>query len=268
MKKRKPAPKPIPGPGMRARPQPAPDFNYDSAMASQMYQNLMDYQMQNFAAQNATTSATAGLAATLAGAAQRQNPGDFVDTRLPGKNYAQDMIDYIDPSTGEITSRTRGVAPGPNSRFIPIRQYTPMDNQQQNVPLQRIAIERPNLSPESQARQALQRNLAQLQAKYNMLPSQNQQQNVPTPMPIQTPQSAAANQALSQAGLGGGIPSPVQQGTAQQQQAMQNYQNLLSQGAANYQAAMQQPISPAMRGPTPTQRKPSTSSFQTPRPFG
>lgn len=108
---------------------------------------------------------------------------------------------------------------------------------------------------------------AQLQAR-NMLPSQNQQQNVPTLMPIQTPQSAAANQALSQAGLGGGIPSPVQQGTAQQQQAMQNYQNFLSQGTANYQAAMQQPFSPAMPKPMPAPKKPSTSSFQTPRPFG
>ena len=186
MRKRKPAPKlpapkPTPKPSPKPRPLPAPAPvpdrtimpipNYDAAMAQQMYQNLMDYQAQNYAAMQASQPAGFGSMA------------------------------------------------------------------------------------------------AQLQAR-NMLPSQNQQQNVPTLMPIQTPQSAAANQALSQAGLGGGIPSPVQQGTAQQQQAMQNYQNFLSQGAANYQAAMQQPFSPSMRPATPTPRKPSTSSFQTPRPLG
>jgi hypothetical protein len=29
------------------------------------------------------------------------------------------MVDYIDPATGERTSRTRGVVPGPGSRFVP-----------------------------------------------------------------------------------------------------------------------------------------------------
>jgi len=50
------------------------------------------------------------------------------------------------------------------------------------------------------------------------------------------------------------------------QQAMQNYQNLVGQGIANMQAMGR--ITPPGQLPNQPQRKPSTSSFQTPRPFG
>lgn len=72
-------------------------------------------------------------------------------------------------------------------------------------------------------------------------------------------------------------PTPIQMPVVQQnrqptpfgqvnQKAMQNYQNLVGQGIANMQAMGR--ITPPGQLPNQPQRKPSTSSFQTPRPFG
>ena len=61
----------------------------------------------------------------------------------------------------------------------------------------------------------------------------------------------------------GTMPNIPQQNATNINQAMQTYQNLLNQGAANYQAAMQQPLSPSMGGAAPAKRKSSTS-FRTP----
>jgi hypothetical protein len=47
---------------------------------------------------------------------------DFIDNRDPNRQYTQDRVDYIDPATGERTSRTRGVVPAPGSRFVPANQ--------------------------------------------------------------------------------------------------------------------------------------------------
>ena len=57
---------------------------------------------------------------------ERPLPGtgpDFIDSRQPGYNYTADMVDYIDPATGERTSRTRGVVPSPGSRFVPVNRF-------------------------------------------------------------------------------------------------------------------------------------------------
>jgi len=57
---------------------------------------------------------------------ERPLPGtgpDFIDSRQPGYNYSADMVDYIDPATGERTSRTRGVVPSPGSRFVPVNRF-------------------------------------------------------------------------------------------------------------------------------------------------
>lgn len=59
---------------------------------------------------------------------------------------------------------------------------------------------------------------------------------------------------------------PVRPAAQPNQQAMQNYQNLVGQGIANMQAMGR--ITPPGQLPNQPQRKPSTSSFQTPRPFG
>ena len=48
---------------------------------------------------------------------------DFVDNRDPNKAYTMNMVDYIDPATGEVTSRTSGIKPAPGSRFV--RYYGP-----------------------------------------------------------------------------------------------------------------------------------------------
>lgn len=47
---------------------------------------------------------------------------DFIDSRDPNKKYTQDMVDYIDPATGEKVLRTRGVIPAPGSRFVRANQ--------------------------------------------------------------------------------------------------------------------------------------------------
>ena len=52
----------------------------------------------------------------------RPSGPDFVDNRKPGMNYTMNMIDYIDPATGEKASRTKGIVPGPGSRFVPAYQ--------------------------------------------------------------------------------------------------------------------------------------------------
>lgn len=49
----------------------------------------------------------------------RPSGQDFIDLRDPNRAYTADMVDYIDPATGERTSRTRGVVPAPGSRFVP-----------------------------------------------------------------------------------------------------------------------------------------------------
>lgn len=85
--------------------------------------------------------------------------------------------------------------------------------------------------------------------------------------PVQTIQPVAQfiTQSTNQAA---GIPQTGKQA----QQAMQNYQNLLAQGLANYQAqtypGQGQFGSMARPAQTSPQRKPSTPGFPTPKPFG
>lgn len=231
-------------------------------------------------------------------------PDDFVDKRNPGRQYTQDMIDYIDPSTGEITSRTRGIVPAPGSRFVPLRGASrpgriggayeeAMAQQTYNNLVQQqaafLAAQNALAPTPTSPQEGLASSLAALRAA----------QNAPalTPASLQEGLAVASRAANIQnqfqgsaRGVGelmpiqsqptmGTIPSPQnqqqipfqvnpQQNAANINQALQTYQNLFNQGAANYQAAMQQPLSPSMGGAAPAKRKPSTSSFQTPRPFG
>jgi hypothetical protein len=104
--------------GRQAAPTPPPerapvdmvrDPNFGSAMNRQDYANFMRDQRARLDAERAS------------GGNQ-----DFIDTRQPGSYYMTDMINYIDRLTGEETSRTRGVVPGPGSRFTPVvRPQTP-----------------------------------------------------------------------------------------------------------------------------------------------
>jgi hypothetical protein len=78
-------------------------------MAQQDYANLMRDQQARLAARLATERGQSGNQ-------------DFIDNRDPNRKYTQDMVDYIDPATGERTSRTRGVVPAPGSRFVRANQ--------------------------------------------------------------------------------------------------------------------------------------------------
>lgn len=101
--------------GKQAAPPPPPerapvdmvrDPNFDLAMNRQDYANFMRDQRARLDAERAS------------GGNQ-----DFIDARQPGFSYMTDMVDYIDPATGEKTSRTRGVVPAPGSRFVPVERF-------------------------------------------------------------------------------------------------------------------------------------------------
>jgi len=115
------------------RPQVSPG-NYNDLMARQNYDNFMREQMAVLAAQRASGQLEPGRMSPIpdgpvqnTGAAPSPR-GDFIDTREPGRNYLTDMVDYIDPATGENTSRTRGVVPAPGSRFVRVGSSMPVQN--------------------------------------------------------------------------------------------------------------------------------------------
>lgn len=98
--------------GKQAAPPPPPergfvdivrDPGFGSAMNRQDYENFMRDQRARLDAERAS------------GGNQ-----DFIDARQPGFSYMTDMVNYIDPVTGEKASRTRGIVPGPGSRFVPV----------------------------------------------------------------------------------------------------------------------------------------------------
>lgn len=129
--------------------------NFDAALAQQDFRNALAQSLANYNAQNYTSNGTGQLAANpnvpnlmpigglggmrpdQAGITEDQKKilddlmakrnataggQDFIDSRDPNKMYTQDMVDYIDPTTGEKVSRTRGVIPAPGSRFVPVNQ--------------------------------------------------------------------------------------------------------------------------------------------------
>jgi hypothetical protein len=99
--------------------------NFDAAMADVNYRNALAQSLANYRAQNYPTGATKQLSdieASTGAPIQTVGNQDFIDSRDPNKMYSMDMVDYIDPSTGEKVSRTRGVVPAPGSRFVPANQ--------------------------------------------------------------------------------------------------------------------------------------------------
>ena len=58
-------------------------------------------------------------AALTGGTAQPINDPEFIDLREPGKNYTMNMVNYVDPTTGQMVARTSGIVPRPGSRFVP-----------------------------------------------------------------------------------------------------------------------------------------------------
>jgi hypothetical protein len=99
--------------------------NFDAALAQQEYQNsIADFRARMLAEQNAADAMGVKYIATMGTSKPMQTEGnqDFIDSRDPNKKYTMDMVDYIDPATGEKVSRTRGVVPAPGSRFVPANQ--------------------------------------------------------------------------------------------------------------------------------------------------
>jgi hypothetical protein len=156
-------------------------------------------------------------------AMQTEGNQDFIDARDPNKMYSMNMVDYIDPATGEKVSRTNGVVPAPGSRFVPANQAGLINELQRN--------QNPIGGPGGQ--QSTNPMAGYMPVDPN--------KNMPRLMPIQTPGSNALNQDLANRGMGGGIPTPIpeapQGAMASQYQtpqgaqaAMSDYNKMLQQG--------------------------------------
>ena len=267
----KPAPKPRPTPKPLPRPRPAPldlvrNPNFDSAMAQQNYQNSL-------AEQRARIDAERG----------RLGNQDFIDSRDPNRAYTADMVDYIDPATGERTSRTRGVVPAPGSRFVPANgnKFNPnLMPEEEEQRLDKLVADFAMQGAGQRESDIARRNAAMMQYDQAMraggagYAQVDPNTNMPRLMPIKIPGSDALNQDLANRGMGGGIPSPIPQG-----QQMQDYQNFLKQGMqrsdtlnqgamagfANMQPGMQVPQA-GVQVPQPGMQVPQAGIGQTQRP--
>ena len=62
-------------------------------------------------------------AALTSGTARPANDPEFIDSREPGKNYTANMVNYVDPTTGQMVARTNGIVPRPGSRFVPAENF-------------------------------------------------------------------------------------------------------------------------------------------------
>jgi len=230
---KKPAPKPVRKPAPRPTPKPAPldlvrNPNFDAAMSRQNYDNSIKEQRARMEAERSG-----------AGAARSGNQ-DFIDSRQPSYNYTADMVDYIDPATGERTSRTRGVVPSPGSRFVPVERFqTP-----NLMPIGGTGIsaeQMQNLTPER--RQALDQAMLSLDQFQRNLPNQMPidgqnatayQRNADGSLvPVQAPRPIEGDQRLPiQVGAQPNLPSNFI-GQVPQNAQMQNYNNFLQQGMQN-----------------------------------
>ena len=72
-------------------------------------------------------------AALTSGTARPANDPEFIDSREPGKNYTSNMVNYVDPTTGQMVARTAGIVPRPGGRFVPAENF-----QTPNQPIQAI----------------------------------------------------------------------------------------------------------------------------------
>jgi hypothetical protein len=192
--------------------------NFQAALAQRDYQNLMQQQLADIQARNLTEQNAVGMPKDVGSlgtsrAIQTAGSQDFIDSRDPNKMYTQDMVDYIDPLTGEKVSRTRGVVPAPGSRFVPANQvgmYKDQRGIQNPIPIGGLGAQKP-------MDQSIYDSLRDYQAG-----------TYPVPTTQNTPEFGKQFGQIPQ-GIGGLMPQ-IPQG---QQQQMQNYQNFLNQGMNN-----------------------------------
>jgi hypothetical protein len=194
---------------------------------------------------------------------------DFIDNRDPNKAYTMNMISYIDPATGEVTSRTNGIVPAPGSRFV--RYYGPSPQGlggEMSGYIHGYVPERGSGQLPPQGSQAPIYSIpsgemfnsqddAMQKAMYNDLMAQQftaaNANDMIQPTPVQ-PIPAQSKQPIPL------IPKQANN------QAMQNYSNILQQGVQNYASQMG---NPNFGMPKPTQQKNiSTSGYPSPKPFG
>ena len=217
----KPAPKPTPRPLPRSRASQLDlvrNPNFDAAMAQQDYANLMRDQRARLAAGQGT---------------QPAGNQDFIDSRDPNKMYTQDMVDYIDPATGERTSRTRGVVPTPGSRFVPANQAGLYNELQRNQnPIGGLGGQQSTNSTAGYVQVDPMAGMQNNPSIYDSLrPDYSQVGTVPMRSP-QNPNQMNFGQIAQ--GIGRLMPQ-IPQGQQQGARADQ-YQNFLQQGLANYAA--------------------------------
>jgi hypothetical protein len=62
-------------------------------------------------------------AALTSGTARPANDPEFIDSREPGKNYTANMVNYVDPTTGQMVARTSYMVPRSGSRFVPVDRF-------------------------------------------------------------------------------------------------------------------------------------------------
>jgi hypothetical protein len=241
--KRKPATKPALKPAARPTPKPLPrskpapldlvrNPNFNAAMAQQEYQNLVRQQSADIRArisaeQNAAEALGVKYIATMGTSKPMQTEGnqDFIDSRDPNKKYTQDMVDYIDPTTGEKTSRTRGVVPAPGSRFVPANQAGLINELQRNQ--NPIGGQQSTNSTAGYAQVDPMTGMQGNQSIYDSL-RDYQARTYPVPM---GGNPAGIGQQFGQ--IAQGIGRLMPQNPQSQQQQMQNYQNFLQQGIQN-----------------------------------
>ena len=229
--------------------------NFPAALAQQEYQNsIADFRARMLAEQNAANALGVKYIATLGTSNAMQTDGgqDFIDSRDPNKNYTMNMVDYIDPATGEVTSRTSGINPAPGSRFVryygpspqgpggdmvgfvPVSGQLPPQGPQQGFGIdyieggQRNAPMTPTPSQMAQFRNAQQGAMAGMQ-------------NNPSIYDSLRPPEAGINPVRNTIGIAGqqfgqfpsgGLGNLMPQ-NPQGQQQMQSYQNFLNQGMNN-----------------------------------
>jgi len=162
-------------------------------------------------------------AALTSGTARPANDPEFIDSREPGKNYTSNMVNYVDPTTGQMVARTAGTVPRPGSRFVPAEKF-----QTPNQPIATTRSAMPQVNP---------------QLERTMLAAAEQQRNLANQVPINgqnaTAYQANADGSMTPARLPNpirgdqSIPRPV---VAQpnfqipQMPQMQNYNQILQQG--------------------------------------
>jgi len=147
---KKPAPKPAPKPPVLRRPVINPidtvrNPNFGAAMAQRDYFNNLsrlvaernargpEYGLMPIGNPEDARRMEAAMAernaALTSGTAQPVNDPEFIDSRQPGYNYTANMINYVDPATGQMVARTAGIIPRAGSRFVPVDRFGQTPNQ-------------------------------------------------------------------------------------------------------------------------------------------